>query len=116
MGITRLVEIHQSGRLDMGELERKAICRRQALSVFGFATAFGLLATSAMMSRAEAQAGTAPAAPAPADTTKSGTERRQDRRSGRTDRRQDRRTGRDERRDERRTGRDQRRDGSEQKK
>jgi hypothetical protein len=64
------------------------------------------------MSQAEAQTTTAPATPTtpPADVPKSGTERRQERRSGRAERRQERRTGRTERRQERRTGRDERRD------
>jgi hypothetical protein len=93
--------------------EPKQFCRRNALTFFGHATVFGLVASPAIwaVSRAVAQT-TAPAAPTttPADTTKSGTERRQERRSGRAERRQERRTGRTERRQERRTGRDERRD------
>ena len=94
--------------------EPKRVCRRDVLALFGYAAAFGLVASSAILpvSRAEAQATTAPATPTvpPTDTPKSGTERRQERRSGRTERRQERRTGRTERRQERRTGRDERRD------
>ena len=99
----------------MGEhSEPKRVCRRNALAFLGCAAAFGFVASSAILtaSQAEAQTSTTPTTPAtpPADTAKSGTERRQDRRSGRAERRQDRRTGRTERRQERRTGRDERRD------
>ena len=94
--------------------EPKQVCRRDALTFLGYAAAFGLVASPAILavSQAEAQTTTAPAAPTtpPTDTPKSGTERRQERRSGRTERRQERRTGRTERRQERRTGRDERRD------
>ena len=94
--------------------EPKRICRRSALAFLGYAAAFGVVASSAILtaSEAEAQATTTPTVPTtpPADTAKSGTERRQDRRSGRAERRQERRTGRTERRQERRTGRDERRD------
>jgi len=98
--------------LDMAEhSEPKRIDRRNALALFGYATAFGLVASPAILivSRAEAQTSTAPATPPP-ETPKTGTERRQERRTGRTERRQERRTGRTERREERRTGRDERRD------
>src|SRR4249920_3878657 len=94
--------------------EPKRVCRRSALALFGYAAAFGLVASSAVLpvSQAEAQATTTPTTPTtpPTDTAKSGTERRQERRSGRAERRQERRTGRAERRQERRTGRDERRD------
>ena len=94
--------------------EPKQVCRRSALPFVGYAAAFGVVATSALLTvtEAKAQTTTAPAAPTtpPADTAKSGTERRQERRSGRAERRQERRTGRTERRQERRTGRDERRD------
>jgi hypothetical protein len=98
----------------MGERsEPKQVCRRNALALLGYAAAFGLVASSAVLtvSQAEAQTTTTPAAPTtpPADTVKSGTERRQERRAGRAERRQERRTGRAERRQERRTGRDERR-------
>ena len=94
--------------------EPKLVCRRNALAFLGHAAVFGLVASPAIlaMSEAEAQTTTAPATPTtpPADAPKSGTERRQERRSGRTERRQERRTARTERRQERRTGRDERRD------
>ena len=94
--------------------EPKGICRRNALALLGYAAAFGFVASSAVLtgSQAEAQTTTTPATPTtpPTDTAKSGTERRQERRSGRAERRQERRTGRAERRQERRTGRDERRD------
>jgi hypothetical protein len=99
----------------MGERsEPKQVSRRNALAFFGYAAVFGLVATPAILtaSQADAQTTTAPAAPTtpPTDAPKSGTERRQERRSGRAERRQERRTGRAERRQERRTGRDERRD------
>ena len=94
--------------------EPKQVCRRNALAFLGCATVFGLVASSAILaaSEAEAQTTTTPTTPTPppTDTAKSGTERRQERRSGRAERRQERRTGRTERRQERRTGRDERRD------
>ena len=92
----------------------KRVCRRDVLAFFRNAAVFGLVASPVILgvSQAEAQTATAPATPTtpPADAAKSGTERRQDRRSGRAERRQERRTGRTERRQERRTGRDERRD------
>jgi hypothetical protein len=92
--------------------EPKQVCRRSALAFLGCAAAFGLVASSALLAvtEAEAQAATPAAPTAPTDAPKSGTERRQERRTGRTERRQERRTGRAERRQERRTGRDERRD------
>ena len=93
--------------------EPKRVCRRNALAFLGYAAAFGLVASSTVLpvSQAEAQTTTTPATPTPppTDTAKSGTERRQERRTGRAERRQERRTGRAERRQERRTGRDERR-------
>jgi len=65
------------------------------------AAAFGLVVPAILMvSQAEAQTSTTPATP-PTETPKTGTERRQERRTGRTERREERRTGRDERRDAR---------------
>ncbi len=94
--------------------EPKRVGRRSALALFGYAAAFGRVASPAILavSPAGAQTTTTPATPTtpPADAPKSGTERRQERRSGRTERRQERRTARTERRQERRTGRDERRD------
>jgi hypothetical protein len=85
--------------------EPKRVCRRNALALFGYGAAFGLVASPAilMVSHAGAQTSTTPATPS-TETPKSGTERRQERRTGRTERRQERRTGRTERREERRTG------------
>jgi hypothetical protein len=103
----------------MGEhSESKRVCRRNALALFGYAAAFGLVGSSAILmgSPAGAQTSTTPATPT-TETPMSGTERRQERRSGRTERRQDRRTGRHERREERQTGRAERHDDTtEQKK
>ena len=94
--------------------EPKRVSRRSALALFGYAAVFGLVASPAILTvaPAEAQTSPTPTAPtaAPTDTAKSGTERRQERRTGRAERRQERRTGRTERRQERRTGRDERRD------
>src|SRR4029079_1892729 len=97
--------------------EPKQVCRRNALAFLGYAAVFGLMASPAILavSEAEAQTTTAPATPAtpttpPADAPMSGTERRQERRSGRTERRQERRTARTERRPQRRTRRDESRD------
>ena len=91
--------------------EPKQVSRRSALAFLGCAAMLGLVASSSVLavSQAEAQTTTTPATP-PTDAAKSGTERRQERRSGRAERRQERRTGRAERRQERRTGRDERRD------
>src|SRR5436853_7239702 len=97
----------------MGERsEPKRVSRRKALALFGYAAAFGVVASPAilMVSRAEAQTSTTPATPS-TEGPKSGTERRQERRTGRAERRQDRRTGRAGRREERRTGREGRRYG-----
>ena len=96
----------------MGERsESTRVCRRSALALFGYAAAFGLVGSPAilMVSPAGAQTSTTPATPS-TETPKSGTERRQERRSGRAERRQERRTGRAERREQRRTGRGERRD------
>jgi hypothetical protein len=99
----------------MGERsESKLVGRRSALSLFGYAAVFGLVASPAilMVSDAGAQTSTPPTTPAApsTETPKSGTERRQERRAGRAERRQERRTGRAERRQERRTGRTERRE------
>ena len=97
----------------MGEhSEPKRVCRRNALALFGYAAAFGLVASPAILMVTQAGAQTPPTTPATpsTETPKSGTERRQERRTGRTERRQERRTGRTERREERRTGREERRD------
>ena len=91
----------------MGERsESKRVCRRSALALFGYAAAFGLVASPAILMVSDAGAQTPPATPATpsTETPKSGTERRQERRTGRAERRQARRTGRTERREERRDG------------
>jgi len=81
----------------MGERsEQNRVSRRKALALFGYAAAFGVVTS------------TTPATPS-TEGPKSGTERRQERRTGRAERRQERRTGRAERREERRTGREERR-------
>ena len=71
--------------------EPKQVCRRSALAFLGYAAAFGVVASSALLTvtEAEAQTTAAPVAPTtpPADTAKSGTERRQERRTGRDERR-----------------------------
>ena len=92
-------------------LETKPVSRRRALALVGYAVAFGVVAppTILLVSDAGAETSTAPAAP-PAEAPKSGTERRQERRTGRTERRQARRTGRTKRRQARRTGRTERRE------
>jgi hypothetical protein len=98
----------------MGKRSESMVSRRSALALCGYAAVFGLVASPAilMMSDAGAQTSTPPTAPATpsTETPQSGTERRQDRRTGRTERRQDRRTGRTERRQARRTGRTERRE------
>jgi hypothetical protein len=73
-------------------MKSEAISRRKALSLVGFAAAFGLAAVPAVLTVSDAEAQTA------------GMDRRQDRREGRQQRRDDRRTGRTERREDRRTG------------
>ena len=71
--------------------EPRQVCRRNALAFLGYAAAFGLVASSAVLtaSQAEAQTTTTPTTPTtpPADTAKSGTERRQEVRTRRTERR-----------------------------
>jgi hypothetical protein len=91
----------------MGERsEPKRVCRRNALALFGYAAAIGFVASPAILMVSHAGAQTPPTTPATpsTETPKSGTERRQERRTGRTERREERRTGREERRDERRDG------------
>jgi hypothetical protein len=91
-------------------LETKQVCRRGVLALFGYAVVLGLIASPAILMMSEADAQT-PTTPAPAaETPKSGTERRQERRAGRAERRHQRRTGRAERRQVRRTGRAERRE------
>jgi hypothetical protein len=73
------------------KIEAQMTTRRTAFWVLGMA-AFGMAMPTAVLTASDADAQTA------------GTERRQERRTGRHERRQDRRTGRTERRQERRTG------------
>ena len=97
----------------MGEISKsKRVCRRGVLAFFGYATVFALVASPAILMVSDAEAQTPPATPATPATEmpKSGTERRQERRTGRAERRQERRTGRTERRQARRTGRTERRE------
>ena len=83
----------QPRRFDMNAITNsKAISRRKALSLMGFAAAFGSAAAPALLAVSDAEAQTL------------GMERRQERREGRHERRDERRTGRTERREERRTG------------
>jgi hypothetical protein len=82
--------------------------RRTALSLLGLASlSLAVPATMLTTSNAEAQQPAAPTVTPPVAPT--GTERRQERRTGRAERRQERREGRTERRQERRTGRTERR-------
>jgi len=88
-------------------MSEKRISRRGAFSLLGLAAALGFAmpSTVLMTSDADAQAQPitpAPTVPAPAAPATSGTERRQERRTGRTKRREARRTGRTERREARR--------------
>ena len=83
------------------ETKSEMISRRRMFSLLGLASAlvFAVPVTVLTVSDVEAQA------PAEAQT---GTERRQERRTGRTERRQAGREGRTERRQDRRTGRTER--------
>ena len=76
------------------------ITRRQAFSWLGLG-ALSIATVSTVLTGSEAQAEEA--------TARTGTERRQDRRTDRTERRQERRTHRTERRQNRRTHRSERR-------
>jgi hypothetical protein len=95
-------------------MSEKMISRRETFSLLGLAAAlaFAVPAEVLTASDVEAQAQTPPApsgaTPAPTGAP-SGTERRQERRTGRTERRTKRRTGRTERRQKRRTSRTERR-------
>jgi hypothetical protein len=73
-------------------IRSEMISRRKALSLMGFAAAFGLAATPTVLAVSDAEAQTV------------GMERRQERRAGRHERRGARRAGRHERREVRRTG------------
>jgi hypothetical protein len=85
------------------ENKSEALSRRKALSFLGLGAALSMVVpTVLIVSDANAQE------KAGEEASKSGTERRQERRTHRTERRQERRTGRKERREERRTGRAER--------
>ena len=97
----------------MNEIKSEVISRRKALSLLGLATfVLTVPGTALMVSDAEAQTGTAPAA-APSTTPMTGTERRQGRRTHRVSRRVRRREARRKGREERRELRSK---GSEEKK
>jgi len=89
--------------------ETQTISRRRAFSLLGLAAlSLAVSPTVLMVSDAEAQQPSTQTGTATTPLT--GTQRRQERRSGRTERRQERRTGRTERRTERREGRTERRE------
>jgi hypothetical protein len=94
---------------DKNELiSRRGAFSLLGLSLLGFALPAELLTASDVEAQAPSSAPAPSTAPAPSGGT-SGTERRQERRTGRTERRQKRRTGRTERRQKRRTNRTERR-------
>jgi hypothetical protein len=90
----RLVDLHQehgsrisvhaleaaNREIEMSERsEPKQVCRRNALAFLGYAAAFGLVASSAVLTASQAEAQTTTTTPTtpttpPADTAKSGTE------------------------------------------
>jgi hypothetical protein len=94
-------------------MSEKTISRREAFSLFGLAAVLGFAVPSEVLTASEAEAQPQTTAPAPS-TPQTGTERRQERRTGRTERRRKRRevrrAGRQERREERRSGREERRE------
>src|SRR6516164_9868811 len=97
-------EVQNPGRLDMSE---KRISRRGAFSLLGLAAVFGLAVPTSVLTTSDAEAqvqptAPVPSAPAPSAPASSGTEQRQERRTGRTKHREARRTGRTERREARR--------------
>ena len=81
----------------MGKRSEPMVSRRSALAFCGYAAVFALVASPAilMVSDAGAQTSTAPTTPAAPSTVtpQSGTERRQERRTGRTERREERHDG-----------------------
>jgi hypothetical protein len=85
------------------ENKSEALSRRKALSFLGLGAALSIVVPAVLaVSDANAQER------AGEEANKSGTERRQERRTHRTERRQERRAGREERREARRTGRAER--------
>jgi hypothetical protein len=96
-------------------MSEKRISRRGAFSLLGLAAVFGLAVPTSVLTTSDAEAqvqptAPVPSAPAPSAPASSGTEQRQERRTGRTERRAERRTGRTKRREARRTGRTERRE------
>jgi hypothetical protein len=93
----------------MSNLRSEVFSRRKALSLLGLAT-LGLTVPTTLLTVSDAEAQTQPAPAAPAAPA-TGTERRQERRTGRvkrrTGRRGARRTGRKERHEMRRGGADE---------
>jgi hypothetical protein len=89
-------------------MSEKMISRRGAFSLLGLAAALGFALPAQVLTPSDAEAQAQTTTPAPSGP-QTGTERRQERRTGRTKRRTERRTGRTERRTERRTGRKERR-------
>jgi hypothetical protein len=108
--LMQLGEGRNTGDCEMSEKVKSQMISRRAFSFLGLAAALGFALPAEVLtaSDAEAQAQTPTPAPAPSGAT-TGTERRQERRTGRTERRTERRTGRTERRTKRRTGRKERR-------
>jgi hypothetical protein len=87
------------------ENKSEALSRRKALLFLGLGAALSIVVPTVLaVSGANAQE------KAGEEANKSGTERRQERRTHRTERRQERRTHRTERRQERRAGREERRE------
>jgi len=91
-------------------MSEKRISRRGAFSLLGLAAVFGLAVPTSVLTTSDAEAQVQPTAPVPSAPASSGTEQRQERRTGRTERRAERRTGRTKRREARRTGRTERRE------
>ena len=83
-------------------MSEELISRRTAFSLLGLAAALGFAVPTTMLTTSDAEAQVQPTAPVPSAPASSGTEQRQERRTGRTERRAERRTGRTERREARR--------------
>jgi polynucleotide 5'-kinase involved in rRNA processing len=86
--------------------ETKGMTRRSIFSMLGLAALAMAVPPTVLLTTSDAEAESS----TPASTTPTGTERRQERRSGRTERRQARRSARTERRTERRSSRTERRE------
>jgi hypothetical protein len=92
----------------IGKSETEIMSRRRAFSILGLA-ALSLAVSPTFLVTSDAEAAEAQSSTTTTQTPQTGTQRRQERRTGRTERRTERRTGRAERRTERRTGRTERR-------